>query len=434
MALNGDSVVADGERKVSEASHKMLHLLNEAMEKGAGALVGKMQSMAAQKEKQKLMESYGVTKEFQKYMADGGQMQSFMVHKKDYVEFAQEMKKRDVPFLTSQVLGDDCYSIMYRETDKDKVELSIKAFEANRKIETEMTPERFEEKYAGHGIYSIEGIDLVELELVRHYAAQSNFQFAVQAIDDGSKCKILFSDKTKMDNILKKAAWQLTGERGPIVKQQIEYRIAGRESSNRILTQEEAEKEFYIVSKLEPSNYIHITANDLELYRDNKVVTTIAHDDAAYYDKAAKALSGMDEPVVLNEQEWMSNQRREIIEARQEVIPTGTSAADRVAEEIQLNDYRAWEVLDNKLSLDNSYSLKYDNPMTDPTISYSQFFETECSNDRFEEEIAHAAATATYLYEKKLEVKEEYAPEREEVERSAEIDKQPAVRTSDEER
>lgn len=433
MALNGDSVVADGERKVSAASHKMLHLLNEAMEKGAGALVGKMQSLAAQKEKQKLMESYGVTKEFQKYMADGGQMLSIMVHKKDYVEFAQEMKKRDVPFLTSQVLGDDCYSVMYRAADKDKAELSIKAFEANRKIETEMTPERFEEKYAGRGIYSIEGIDIVELELIRHYAAQSNFQFAVQAIDDGSKCKILFSDKSKMDNILKKAAWQLTGERGPIVKQQIEYRIAGRESSNRILTQEEAEKEFYIVSKSEPSNYIHITANDLELYRDNKVVTTVAHDDAAYYDKTAKALSGMDEPVILSEQEWMSNQRREIIEARQEVIPTGTSAADKVAEEIKLNDYRAWEVLDNKLSLDNSYSLKYDNPMTDPSISYSQFFETECSNDRYEDEVAHAAAAATYLYEKKLEVSEEYAPEHAEVERGA-AEKQTPVRGQEEER
>ena len=433
MALNGDGVVAEGERKAGEASRKMLRLLNDAMEKGAGALVGKMQGLAAQKEKQRLMESYGVTKEFQKYMANGGQMQSFMVHKKDYVDFAQEMKKRDVPFLTSEVLGDDCYNVMYRASDKDKVELAIKAFEASRSIETEMTADRFCEKYAGRGIYSIEGIDLVELELIRHYAAQSNFQYAVEAIDDGSKCKILFSDKAKMDSILKKAAWQLTGERGPLAKQQIEYRIAGRESSNRILTQQEAEKEFYIVSKTEPSNYIHITANDLELYKDNMVVTTVAHDDAAFYDKAVRALCGMDEPVILAEDEWMSKQRCEIIEARQEVIPTGASAADKVAEEIKLKDYRAWEVLDNKLSLDNSYSLRYDNPMMDPSISYSQFFETECSNDRYEDEVAHAAAAATYLYEKKLEVNEEYAPTHAEVEHGA-TEKQSPVRGQEEER
>ena len=82
MALNGDSVVAEGERKVADVTHKMLHLLNEAMEKGAGTLVGKIQSAAAQKEKQKLMESFGVTKEFQKYMdSKEGKMQSFLRRK-----------------------------------------------------------------------------------------------------------------------------------------------------------------------------------------------------------------------------------------------------------------------------------------------------------------------------------------------------------------
>ena len=51
MALNGDSVVAEGERKVADVTHKMLHLLNEAMEKGAGTLVGKIQSFIVYREK-----------------------------------------------------------------------------------------------------------------------------------------------------------------------------------------------------------------------------------------------------------------------------------------------------------------------------------------------------------------------------------------------
>ena len=317
MALNGDSVVAEGERKVADVTHKMLHLLNEAMEKGAGTLVGKIQSAAAQKEKQKLMESFGVTKEFQQYMdSKEGKMQSFMVPKKDYIDFAREMKKRDIPFLTYDVLGDDCYSVLYRDIDKPKVELSIKAFKDIRNLETEMTADRFAEKYAGHCVHSISGITLTELELIRCYAVKNNLQFAAQAIGDGSQCKILFSDQSKMDEVLKKAAWALTGEKGPLVKQQIEYRIAGRESGHRILSQEEAEKEFYIVSKEQPSHYMHITANDIELYKDNKVVTTISHDDAAFYDKSVRALCGMDEPVALSEDEWMSSQRQAIIASR----------------------------------------------------------------------------------------------------------------------
>ena len=73
------------------------------------------------------------------------------------------MKKRDIPFLTYDVLGDDCYSVLYRDIDKPKVELSIKAFKDIRNLETEMTADRFAEKYAGHGVHSISGITLTEL-------------------------------------------------------------------------------------------------------------------------------------------------------------------------------------------------------------------------------------------------------------------------------
>ena len=58
--------------------------------------------------------------------------------------------------------------------------------------------------------------------------------------------------------------------------------------------------------------------------------------------------------------------------------------------------------------------------MTDPTISYTQFFQTECQNDRYEEGIAHAAAAAEYLNNKKIEVHEKYS-ERTENQRDEEI-------------
>lgn len=405
MALNGDSVVAEGERKVADVTHKMLHLLNEAMEKGAGTLVGKIQSAAAQKEKQKLMESFGVTKEFQQYMdSKEGKMQSFMVPKKDYIDFAREMKKRDIPFLTYDVLGDDCYSVLYRDIDKPKVELSIKAFKDSRNLETEMTADRFAEKYAGQCVQSINGIDPVELELIRHYAAKNNFQFAAQAIGDGSQCKILFSDQSKMDEVMKKAAWALTGEKGPLVKQQIEYRIAGRESGHRILSQEEAEKEFYIASKEQPSHYMHITANDIELYKDNKVVTTISHDDTAFYDKSVRALCGMDEPVALSEDEWMSSQRQAIIASRQEVIPTGSSAADKVVGEMDEKERPVWQVMEKEMNLADSYGLE--KQVTEQ--SYADQFSAQCVGHDHDDAVVHAAAAAMYLHDKHLTVVDEY--------------------------
>ena len=72
MSLNGDAVVSDSSRKANRVAQKILSLMVIALQKSAGAIESKLQQEEVEKEKQKLMESYGVTKEFQKYMAEGG--------------------------------------------------------------------------------------------------------------------------------------------------------------------------------------------------------------------------------------------------------------------------------------------------------------------------------------------------------------------------
>lgn len=72
MSLNGDAVVSDSSRKANRVAQKILSLMVVALQKSAGAIESKLQQEEVEKEKQKLMESYGVTKEFQKYMAEGG--------------------------------------------------------------------------------------------------------------------------------------------------------------------------------------------------------------------------------------------------------------------------------------------------------------------------------------------------------------------------
>ena len=91
MALNGDAVTADANRKMNRAASKMLNIMVTAMEKGAGAAASKLQKAEAEREKHKLLDSYGITKEFQKYMDKGGKMKSVFVHKSDYLDFAEQM-------------------------------------------------------------------------------------------------------------------------------------------------------------------------------------------------------------------------------------------------------------------------------------------------------------------------------------------------------
>lgn len=388
MPLNGDAVIADGEQKLTRVSMHLLRMLNEALEKGAGTLVGKVQDANAKREKQKLLESYGITKEFCDYMQKGGRMQSVEVHKKDYLDFARELQKDGVPFLSSEIVGDDCLCIRYRDTDKERVASAIERFEESRKFETEMDPERFEKQYAGKGIKSIDGLDMVELEVIRHYAVDDSFQFAAVATGDGSTCKILFNDQDKMDDILKKLAWQMTGERGPLVREQIEYRISGRERSNR-LSFSDTEKEYYMVSKKDPSNYVQVTADELALYKDNKVVTTVARGDTNYYERASTAVMGLEEPVILTSDEFTSNEKSSIISARQEVVPTGISAAENVLQEVTRQEKEAYEKYRGEMTLEDGYD--------------TQLFDSLGLDD------AHSEGAARYLHDKKIIVRDEFA-------------------------
>ena len=413
MALNGDAVNQDAQQKLARVSGKIFEIFRAAVEKTINMGNASLQAWNKSREKQKLLESYGITREFEKYLKDGGRMRSIDVHQKDYLDFAREMKKVNVPFLTSTIAGDDCLCVRFRETDAERVEMAIESLKRSRMKETEMSVEDFTRANVASNIFSVEGITLVELELIRHFAERYGFQFAAEATLDDDNCKVYFCDKNKMDQILKDVAWQLTGERGPLVKEQIEYRIAGRTKSHELLTAQDLVKEYYIVSKVQPDHFLQISSDDIQLYKDGKMVTSIARGSEGAYERTIAAQAGIKEPVILEKEEWESRERQAIIETRQQIGALGVPATEGLIQEARERERKALEVYNLKLSLDNSYSLQFNNSLTDETVSYVQFYEIECVNDRFEEGIQHAASASEYLANKKLQVKEEQNIEKE---------------------
>ena len=56
----------------------------------------------------------------------------------------------------------------------------------------------------------------------------------------------------------------------PLVRQQIEYKIKGRKEVNIALS--DAEREFSIIDRKNPNNYLVATADDIVYYKNNKGV------------------------------------------------------------------------------------------------------------------------------------------------------------------
>ena len=139
---------------------------------------------------------------------------------------------------------------------------------------------------------------------------------------------------------------------------------------------------------------MHVTVNEIEVYKDNKSLTTISRSDADAYEKAVTAMANMKEPVMLEADEWASRQRLAIISARQEVIPTGLSAADGVAQDLDEKERQAWEVMNRKVNIDKAYGLDESSPKENTVSKYNDTFKAEFINDGFEKETGHAAEAA----------------------------------------
>ena len=406
MPFNGDAANADSRRKMLRVMNQLFRVLDSGLRKAEALAVSVAQKHLSEKQKKKMLEAYGVTKEFQKYVKSGGKLKAINVHKNDYLDLVKELKARNVPFISSEIVGDDCYCIRFRADDEERVQMAVQSFTKKRTGRTEMAFDEFSQKYSGQGILSIHGIDPVEFELIRYYADKYRIDFSVDSKKENDY-RILFHDKKGMDKILHDVGWQVSGEQGPRVREQIEYHLAGRANAQRIMKREDLEKEYYIVSQANPKNFMHITADEVEMYMNDNA-TALTGDEQEIYQRELKAIQGMEKPVILTEDEWNQPNRAAIIAAKQEVIPTGPFAVDdHMLQEVKQKERDARLLYDAKLSLDNSFSLKYNNSMTDPTVGFEQFFDVECTNDDHEEELAHAVAAATYLYNKHLEIKEE---------------------------
>lgn len=350
-------------------------------------LLSLLLALAQKQKEEKLLNGSGEVslKKIYEAVNKGETLKSVCVSDEDYDLFKKHLTKQGVLFATTDFNKDDSKMILFLSKDDYKVKNAISLMKSERGLITELTPELFCKTISDNKeqMSVLKNIDKVELELFRHYALNNKLVFAT--VNNSENIKILFNKKDleKVNDILKKISVDLTSSHAEMIREQIEYKLAGRQQIN--IAFEDVEKEFYVVDAKNPRNYLHINPEGMVYVKNGKEVTKVSRDRHDFLEQCYAKINSFSEPVLLTPEEFNLPipQKKKTIEHKTAIFP---NEYDLVKQEMEKKQLRAWEIKDEKLSLDNGYQLENSSDINNPDVSYSEFLGNEIVNDQHDQE------------------------------------------------
>lgn len=350
-------------------------------------LLSLLLALAQKQKEEKLLNGSGEVslKKIYEAVNKGETLKSVCVSDEDYDLFKKHLTKQGVLFATTDFNKDDSKMILFLSKDDYKVKNAISLMKSERGLITELTPELFCKTISDNKeqMSVLKNIDKVELELFRHYALNNKLVFAT--VNNSENIKILFNKKDleKVNDILKKISVDLTSSHAEMIREQIEYKLAGRQQIN--IAFEDVEKEFYVVDAKNPRNYLHISPEGMVYVKNGKEVTKVSRDRHDFLEQCYAKINSFSEPVLLTPEEFNLPipQKKKTIEHKTAIFP---NEYDLVKQEMEKKQLRAWEIKDEKLSLDNGYQLENSSDINNPDVSYSEFLGNEIVNDQHDQE------------------------------------------------
>lgn len=248
----------------------------------------------------------------------------------DVERFKDILTKRGVPFCTMST-NDDVTTFVYHIKDEEKVIEGETVLTAEAGLIAELTPSIFAKEYEYEDIEVVRNLDPVEVELFRHYAKKEQVVFTVFQDKDAKTGELMMavaflpSAQEKVKNVLHDISSDLAGEQGEIIREQIEYRIEGRQQIGIAIT--DAEQETFIINKNEPSTFIKIDieTDKFQYYKRNHLISEWDRNDT---DKTFGLVNGFSEAVVLNRDDFNSDRLQDIIREQTAIFPDEYSVAD----------------------------------------------------------------------------------------------------------
>lgn len=275
------------------------------------------------------------------------QPRTIKVATEDAKRFESLINRDGVLYAKIDMKEDNCKMYVHLDSESDKVLNAYNIVYAERGHLTELPPALFMEAGGSSSIKEIGGLDNVELELFRYYAKKKNFLFTVIPGNDNNTVIVNTSEDDKMTSVQKSNAvqrtmteigWALTGNKGARVREQIEYRLAGR--TKLLKSIDDAEKELYVVSKNNPNDFVRISYDELEVYKDKKLLNKVERRENNMEEYRVECLSACESityPVLLTAEEFQRGVTLETL-ANKQTIDLFDSSFNEVIEDYSMNE------------------------------------------------------------------------------------------------
>lgn len=314
--------------QTKDISLKMAKIASRTTSDIAKILLALLIEKAEKEKMEKLLDSSGeipLKKLYEAVNKGESNLMNIKIPDEDIQQMKDLMQKNGVLYAITDLKNDNAKMVLYLDRDSEHMRDAITMFQAQKGLINEINPQLFVQNYSKENIAVMEHLSPVDLELFRHYSKQNNILYTV--LPDGDDYKIAYpsEEKGKVQDALEKVSVDLTGEQGPLVRQQLEYRIKGRQQVNIAI--EDAEKEYYIVNSKSPKNFVHLTANGYDYYKNNKAIVSMNRSNPDFMKGAYAAVEGLGEPIVLSADEFRlpDKDRWEILNARTSVYPVDYS-------------------------------------------------------------------------------------------------------------
>ena len=308
----------------------------------------------------------------------GDQSSTVSIANSDAQEYESFLNAQGVMYAKIDHKNDDSTMYVFLNKDKQKVRDASIVLDSRRGRITEVQPSLYFNSIAPDKVYAVEGLSNIEMELFRHYAREEQLLFTTITKDDKYMLVCDHADSQNVRRALLRTGWALTGANGARVKEQVQYRLAGR-SSIRIAA-EDAAKELYIVSGINPKNYVRISHSDYTFYKENEPVKTVSRDDPDFFQKCIAECDGLVHPVVLTPEQKHKITPQELAEATTtDLFP---SNYDDYIQIQQLNSFV--NLVAMKEGIDDEHDATWG--LWDPSVSYSEFAAYEYIQDDEERE------------------------------------------------
>lgn len=309
-------------------------------------------------------------KEFQKSLKKGEKFSSLRVPDSMVADYKRFMNDKNVLYVSLNDTENDTHGFIFRDRDLDKMKEIKKLVEMIHLGETEIEPNVFLDAYEHRNISRVTKLSAAEAELFRYFIKEDKVQFALVDTGTPDNYMLLHDPKAQVAvrEALRRAKWALRGNFGSRVKEQVEYRLKGRQAIVQDL--EDARKEFYIVSKNNPKNYVHVTEHEVTTYKNEQEIAKVYRNDTDFKATAWDMIEGISSPTIFKPEEFQVDIgiRQDLLDRKMSLneFPSEMIIQEEMAKYNRLRDLASY-----KMSMDDenqgNWALYVD------SVSYSEF-------------------------------------------------------------